>query len=126
MLEPMRFQATTKNQPTELANLNLAAMTPAPVPTSGHAMQIESLSAWYGSNQAIRNVSLGIQPNAITAIIGPSGCGKSTFIRCLNRMHEVVRGGRVAGKVLLDDANIYAPSVDPVLVRRMIGMVFQK
>jgi phosphate transport system ATP-binding protein len=115
-----------KNQPTEMANLNLSAMTTAPVPTAGHDMEIESLSAWYGSNQAIRNVSLGIQSNAITAIIGPSGCGKSTLIRCLNRMHEEVRGGRVAGRVLLDDADIYAPSVDPVLVRRLIGMVFQK
>jgi len=92
----------------------------------GHAMDVQNLSAWYGSAQAIRNVSLRIQPRSITAIIGPSGCGKSTLIRCFNRMHEVVRGGRVAGKVLLDSSDIYAPGVDPVLVRRMIGMVFQK
>ena len=93
---------------------------------TGHAMEVQALSAWYGSTQAIRGVSLHIRPNAITAIIGPSGCGKSTLIRCLNRMHEVIRGGRVAGKVLLDDTDIYDPQVDAVLVRRMIGMVFQK
>jgi phosphate transport system ATP-binding protein len=87
---------------------------------------VQNLSAWYGAAQAIRNISLRIQPRSITAIIGPSGCGKSTLIRCLNRMHEVVRGGRVAGKVLLDSSDIYGPGVDAVLVRRMIGMVFQK
>jgi phosphate transport system ATP-binding protein len=93
---------------------------------SGHAMEVQYLSAWYGAARALRNVSLHIQAKSITAIIGPSGCGKSTLIRCFNRMHEVVRGARVAGKVLLDSSDIYAPGVDPVLVRRMIGMVFQK
>src|SRR5918911_981224 len=67
-----------------------------------------------------------IPPQSITAVIGPSGCGKSTLIRCLNRMHEVVPGARASGKVLLDEQDIYAPNVDPVLVRRRIGMVFQK
>ena len=90
------------------------------------SLEVQGLSAWYGNAQAIRNVSLHIPPNSVTAIIGPSGCGKSTLIRCLNRMHEVVRGARVAGKVLLDNNDIYASAVDPVLVRRMIGMVFQK
>ncbi len=91
-----------------------------------HALQIQNLSAWYGRTQAIRDVSLHIPAKSITAIIGPSGCGKSTLIRCLNRMHEVVRGARVEGQVLLRGENIYAPEVDPVLVRRRIGMVFQK
>src|SRR5947209_5388923 len=90
---------------------------------TSHAMEVQNISAWYGSRQAIRNISLRVQPKSITAIIGPSGCGKSTLVRCLNRMHEVVRGARVSGKVLLDDSDIYAPGVDPVLVRRMIGMV---
>jgi phosphate transport system ATP-binding protein len=90
------------------------------------ALRTESLSAWYGAHQAIREVNLTILPNKVTAIIGPSGCGKSTALRCLNRMHEVVRGARVSGKVLLDAENIYAPAVDPVRVRRRIGMVFQK
>src|SRR5437764_840966 len=90
------------------------------------AMRTDHLNAWYGAHHAIRDVNLNILPNKVTAIIGPSGCGKSTALRCLNRMHEVVRGTRVAGKVLLDDEDIYAPSVDPVRVRRRVGMVFQK
>jgi phosphate transport system ATP-binding protein len=89
-------------------------------------MEIKDLSAWYGNTPAIKNISLGIKSRAITAIIGPSGCGKSTFIRCLNRMHEVSHGGRVEGQVLLDGKGIYARDVDPVVIRRRIGMVFQK
>lgn len=91
-----------------------------------HAMVINNLSAWYSERLAIRDVSLTIPPQRVTAIIGPSGCGKSTLIRCLNRMHEVVRGGRVKGQVMLDNEDIYAPDVDSVRVRRLIGMVFQK
>jgi phosphate transport system ATP-binding protein len=90
------------------------------------AMRVESLHAWYGAALAVRDVNLNVVPQSITAIIGPSGCGKSTLLRCLNRMHEVIPGARVAGKVLLDDDDIYAPSVDAVQVRRLIGMVFQK
>ena len=90
------------------------------------AMEVQDLSAWYGAHQAIRGVTLNVPPQAITAIIGPSGCGKSTLVRCLNRMHEVIPGARAAGKVVLDGEDIYAPSVDPVLVRRRVGMVFQK
>jgi phosphate transport system ATP-binding protein len=89
-------------------------------------MEVNDLSAWYGSTPAIKHISLGIKSRAITAIIGPSGCGKSTFIRCLNRMHEVSHGGRVEGCVLLDGKDIYARDVDPVVIRRRIGMVFQK
>jgi phosphate transport system ATP-binding protein len=98
------------------------AATEPPAP----ALRAEGLSAWYGAHQAIRAVDLTILPNKVTAIIGPSGCGKSTALRCLNRMHEVVRGTRVSGKVLLDAEDIYAPGVDPVRVRRRIGMLFQK
>jgi phosphate transport system ATP-binding protein len=89
-------------------------------------MRTEKLTAWYGTQMAIQNVNLEIRPNVITAIIGPSGCGKSTLIRCLNRLHELIPGARVAGKVWLDDQDIYDPSVDPVEVRRKIGMVFQR
>ncbi len=89
-------------------------------------MEIQDLSAWYGNTLAIKHISLSISSQAITAIIGPSGCGKSTFIRCLNRMHEVSHGGRVEGCVLLDGKDIYASDVDPVVIRRRIGMVFQK
>src|SRR3954453_9023791 len=97
-----------------------AAESPAPTLCAEH------LSAWYGDRLAIRDVNLSVVPNRVTAIIGPSGCGKSTALRCLNRMHEEVRGARVAGRVRLDDEDIYAPGVDPVRVRRRVGMVFQK
>ncbi len=89
-------------------------------------LEVENLSAWYGNTLAIKNISMSIRSRAITAIIGPSGCGKSTLIRCLNRMHEVTHGGRVEGCILLDGKDIYARDIDPVLIRRRIGMVFQK
>lgn len=93
----------------------------------GHTMQTRNLSAFYNDTaKAVEGVNLTFQPNKVTALIGPSGCGKSTLIRCLNRMHEVVRGARVEGEVLLNDDNIYAPTADPVRIRRRIGMVFQK
>jgi phosphate transport system ATP-binding protein len=84
------------------------------------------LNAYFGSNHALRNVEVRISANQVTAVIGPSGCGKSTLIRCCNRMHEVVPGARVEGEVLLDGDDIYATAVDPVDVRRRIGMVFQR
>src|SRR5512135_499638 len=94
------------------------APTPAAtVETPGKTVQVEDLSAWYGPKLAIEGVSISFEPNKVTAIIGPSGCGKSTLVRCINRMHEVVPGGRVAGKILLDGEDIYAPGVDPVMVR---------
>lgn len=89
-------------------------------------LEIKDLSAWYGNTLAIKHISMEIKSRAVTAIIGPSGCGKSTFIRCLNRMHEVSHGGRVEGCVLLDGKDIYVRDVDPVVIRRRIGMVFQK
>jgi len=90
------------------------------------ALTVEKLNAWYGSRMAIQDINMGIGAQSITALIGPSGCGKSTFIRCLNRMHEVAEGGRVTGRVLMDGQDIYAPQVDPVAIRRRIGMVFQR
>jgi phosphate transport system ATP-binding protein len=89
-------------------------------------IEVSDLNAWFGSLQALRGVNMVAQPQAVTAVIGPSGCGKSTFIRCLNRMHEEIRGTRVSGKVLFDGQDIYAPDVDPVEIRRRIGMVFQR
>src|SRR5438445_5917947 len=89
-------------------------------------LQVEALSAYYGNTLAVNKVSLSIKTNRVTAIIGPSGCGKSTFIRCLNRMHEVTPGARVEGQVLLDGQDLYGPGIDPVDVRRRVGMVFQK
>jgi len=91
----------------------------------GH-LETRDLHAWYGTNEVVRGVTLTIRPRQVTAIIGPSGCGKSTFIRCLNRMHELVPGARVRGTVLLDGQDIYAPGVEPVYVRRRVGMVFQR
>jgi len=86
----------------------------------------QDLHAYFGRTHAVKGMSLRIATKRITAIIGPSGCGKSTFLRCLNRMHEVVPGARMEGKVLLDGDDIYAPSMDPVEVRRRVGMVFQR
>ncbi|HEY5611168.1 MAG TPA: phosphate ABC transporter ATP-binding protein PstB [Thermoanaerobaculia bacterium] len=89
-------------------------------------LRTEDLNAWFGPTHAVRGISLTILDRSVTAIIGPSGCGKSTYLRCLNRMHEVVPDARVEGRVLLDDFNIYDPRVNPVRLRRRVGMVFQK
>jgi phosphate transport system ATP-binding protein len=89
-------------------------------------MKIQDLSAFYGSFKAVTDVSMDIQANKVTALIGPSGCGKSTFIRCLNRMHEVIPGARAEGCVMLGEQDIYAKTSDPVNIRRRVGMVFQK
>jgi phosphate transport system ATP-binding protein len=97
---------------------------PGEAPTLG--MQIEDLSAFYGSFRALTDVSVDIRANRVTALIGPSGCGKSTFIRCLNRLHEVIPGARAEGCVMLGDLDIYARTSDPVNIRRRVGMVFQK
>ncbi|TAM59188.1 phosphate ABC transporter ATP-binding protein [bacterium] len=89
-------------------------------------LSVRSLSAHYGKRLAIRNVSLDFKPRTVTALIGPSGCGKTTLLRCLNRIHEVTRGASVSGVVELEGQDIYAPGVDPVAVRRRVGMVFQR
>ena len=89
-------------------------------------IDVSGLHAYYGPVHAIEDISMTIEPRSVTAFIGPSGCGKSTFLRTLNRMHEVVPGARVEGKVMLDDQDLYDPSVDPVAVRRLVGMVFQR
>lgn len=89
-------------------------------------LQVSELNAWFGNVHAVKNISIPARAKTVTALIGPSGCGKSTFIRCLNRMHEEVPGARVRGEVLLSGQNIYGKGVDPVSVRRRIGMVFQK
>jgi phosphate transport system ATP-binding protein len=121
------------------AILDRPVISPAPVPsrtatsyrspsaaTERPAFEIENLSLWYGEKKAIDDVSVAIPAKKITAIIGPSGCGKSSLLRSLNRMHELVPNTRVDGKVLFRGDDIYAPQVDPVMIRRRIGMVFQK
>jgi phosphate transport system ATP-binding protein len=89
-------------------------------------IDVSGLNAYYGSFRAIEDISMTVEPRTVTAFIGPSGCGKSTFLRTLNRMHEVTPGGRVEGKVMLDDEDLYGAGVDPVSVRREVGMVFQR
>ena len=89
-------------------------------------IDVSDLNIYYGSFLAVQDVTVSFEPRSITALIGPSGCGKSSFLRSLNRMHEVVPGARVEGKVVMDGQDLYAPDVDPVDVRRHIGMVFQR
>jgi len=91
-----------------------------------YALEVRQLSVYYGTFRAVRDVSLKIQRQKVTALIGPSGCGKSTFLRALNRMNDLIPGSRTEGEVVFEGCNIYAPGVDPVEVRRRIGMVFQK
>ena len=89
-------------------------------------IEVNDLNVYYGKFKAVEDVTLTIEPRTVTALIGPSGCGKSTFIRTLNRLHEVIPGAWVDGEVLIDGNNLYGPGVDPVLVRRQVGMVFQR
>ena len=89
-------------------------------------MSAVGLRAFYDKTEAIKGIDMPIRAKRVTAIIGPSGCGKSTFLRCFNRMHEVIPRASVAGQVLLDGEDIYGASIDPVRVRRYVGMVFQK
>ncbi|WP_426181290.1 phosphate ABC transporter ATP-binding protein PstB [Microbacterium sp. TWP3-1-2b2] len=90
------------------------------------SIEVNDLNVFYGDFLAVEGVSIDIKPNTVTAFIGPSGCGKSTFLRTLNRMHEVIPRARVEGEVLIDGKNLYGANVDPVLVRRQVGMVFQR
>jgi phosphate transport system ATP-binding protein len=92
----------------------------------GKIIELDRVNVFYGSFLAVEDVSLTIEPQTVTAFIGPSGCGKSTLLRTLNRMHEVIPGARVEGEILLDGANLYDNDVDPVSVRREVGMVFQR
>ena len=99
---------------------------PAETPDRPNAIDARSLDFFYGAKQALHGITIGMRPNLVTAFIGPSGCGKSTFLRTLNRMNDIIPGTRVAGEVLIDGKNIYAPGVDVVALRRRVGMVFQK
>jgi phosphate transport system ATP-binding protein len=112
-----------------------AAVTPQPLeaarrPATARERQIifdvDDINVYYGPNKAIRNVTLDLYRNEITALIGPSGCGKSTFIRCLNRMNDLIPAARVEGRIVYHGEDLYASDIDPVQVRKRIGMVFQK
>ena len=91
-----------------------------------YKVRIEKVNGWYGAKRAIKDVNLNVKDNAVTAFIGPSGCGKTTLLRCLNRMHEMTPGAHADGRVIVDGIDIYDKSIDPVVIRRRIGMVFQK
>jgi phosphate transport system ATP-binding protein len=106
--------------------LSEAAVPPSPAAPETGRIEVEDLSLYYGAFRAVRDVSMTIRPRSVTAVIGPSGCGKTTFLRSLNRMHELAIGARVEGSVGLDGTDIYDPEVDPVQLRRVIGMVFQR
>ena len=91
-----------------------------------NAIEVRNLSAWFGQNQVLKNITMDIRRNSITSVMGPSGCGKSTFIRCLNRMHDLTYGFRMTGEIVFDGRNILTEKIDPVLLRRKVGMVFQQ
>jgi phosphate transport system ATP-binding protein len=90
------------------------------------SVKVDQMNAWYGKKQALYEISLSFPLNSVTALIGPSGCGKSTFVRCLNRMHEQIRGARVSGTVSVDGHDVYDRSINPRYVRQYVGMVFQR
>jgi phosphate transport system ATP-binding protein len=114
-----------------MTTVTAPADAPGPIPapdaeTAVGGIDLRSVSAFYGTFRALREVTLRIEPRTITAFIGPSGCGKSTILRTINRMHETLRGARVEGQILLDGVDLYRPDVSAVRVRRTVGMVFQK
>jgi phosphate transport system ATP-binding protein len=114
---------TVVKPPTPTVAPDQRSVAPAQGPVK---IDVQSMNFYYGAKRALENISLHIHPNVVTAFIGPSGCGKSTFIRTLNRMNDVIPGTRVEGRVLIEDADIYASGVDVVQLRRRVGMVFQK
>jgi phosphate transport system ATP-binding protein len=91
-----------------------------------HKVSIKNLEAWFGTKQALKNINLDVKEKTVTAFIGPSGCGKTTLIRCLNRMHEMTPGAKAKGQVIIDGLDIYDRNIDPVIIKRRVGMVFQK
>ncbi|HEU0250992.1 MAG TPA: phosphate ABC transporter ATP-binding protein PstB [Solirubrobacteraceae bacterium] len=125
MLEPKRQNPTQTGQASQQAAPSAESTTAALV-RPGLTVTLQALKAFYGDAEQVKGIDLEFGSGEVTAIIGPSGCGKSTMVRCINRMHEEIPGARAEGKVLLDDLDIYDPSIDVVAVRRAIGMVFQK
>jgi phosphate transport system ATP-binding protein len=107
-------------------NFSAVSKRPLPGKPAGVRLTVEHLEAGFRRHQVLKSISLSIADRAVTAIMGPSGCGKSTFIRCINRMHEETSGAWVRGGIRLDGQDVYAPAVDPTLLRRKIGMVFQR
>jgi len=104
----------------------LEAPEPAIIENEKPVFEVKDVSLWYGDKQAIKNVTIDLPAKAVTAIIGPSGCGKSTFLRCLNRMHELIPRTRMTGQVLFRGQDLYGAGIDPAVIRRRVGMIFQK
>src|SRR5262245_59517777 len=117
--------STPANRVPSLASL-ATRDRPQPAGELAPKIEAETLNFYYGETHALKDISIGILPNLVTAFIGPSGCGKSTFLRTLNRMNDIIPETRVEGRVLIDGSDIYGPSVDVVELRRRVGMVFQK
>lgn len=124
--------ANSMTNPSQPPAVKIAPAAAPDVPAHGSDSQpkvtfdVRHLNVWFSSNQVLNDISLQVQPKAVTAIIGPSGCGKSTFLRSLNRMHDLVPGARVEGSITLFGQDLYARQIDPTVVRRRVGMVFQK
>ena len=119
------MNGATRSVPSLAGVVRQAGPAPA-APQLPVKIQAERLNFYYGTKRALRDISIRIHPNVVTAFIGPSGCGKSTFLRTLNRMNDIIPETRVEGRVLIDEVDIYAPGVDVVALRRRVGMVFQK
>ena len=125
--EPASVDAPSSNgRPDDGQPEAQAAASNPTNPTVQPKIEIDDLDFWYGENHALQGISMDIQANQVTALIGPSGCGKSTLLRCLNRMNELIQGTTLEGTIHVDGQDIYAENTDPVMVRRRVGMVFQK
>lgn len=124
----MSFKESFHNDSSSLVKpLDTGSDTKSSAAIKNYKVSIRNLDAWFGSKQALKNINLDVKANTVTAFIGPSGCGKTTLIRCLNRMHEMTPGAVARGQVILDGIDIYDnKTVDPVIIKRRIGMVFQK
>jgi len=120
------LKAEKPAQPPETVSAELIPPTPSVVSISDAAIESRNLSVFYGAKAAIRAVSLQMSRRQTTAIIGPSGCGKSTYLRAINRMNDTIKGCRTEGELLVDGEDVYGPNVDPVLLRRKVGLIFQK
>ncbi len=112
---PLIFSSSSPNDISDILLYN-----------SESKLSIISLNAWFGSKLALKNINIDFKQNCVTALIGPSGCGKTTLLRCINRMHEMTPNASVKGQIILDDLDIYEKRSDPVIVKRRMGMVFQK
>jgi phosphate transport system ATP-binding protein len=122
MIEDSVITETTMRPPEQTLEKPESAILEKDEPV----FEVKDVSLWYGDKQAIKNVTINLPAKAVTAIIGPSGCGKSTFIRCLNRMHELVPRTRMTGQVLFRGQDLYGAGIDPAVIRRRVGMIFQK